>query len=267
MRRIVAILLLVLQLGAAERIVTLAPAAAEMVAALGMADAIVAVSDYTLYPPQLASRPSVGGYFAIAPETVLAYRPTLVVGMDYQRSLLHTLERFGVDTVALRLGHIADIETALRTLGKRLGKSAQARQRIAAIENAAAHVPKLTTPQKVLIVFGSSGGLGRGVYAAGPSLFFDEILHLCGAQNALAGATAVQPVLGPEAIIAANPQQVLILFGPKDRFDALTVRRQWQALPIDAAKHGRIRLLQSDYLLIPGPRIDRTITTLCEALQ
>jgi len=266
--RLILVFLFGITLWAQERIVTLAPAAAEIVAALGAADAVVAVSDYTLYPPELAARPSVGGYLSITPETVLSHQPTLAVGMVYQRRLLERLRRLGVDTVALRLDTVAAIEKSIRDVARKLGRNAEGKALVDAIESAAASAAKHpAAPQKVLIVFGGATSLARGVYAAGPRLFYDEILRLCGTENALSDTAFAQPVLTPEQIIASDPDTVVILYGPRDRFDAEAVRRAWERLPVSAARKKRIFLLQSDYLLIPGPRIGRTIETLCGVLK
>ena len=63
----------------AQRIVSLAPHATELLFAAGAEKAIVAVSDFSNYPDAAKSIPSVGSVFALDTERLLALKPDLVV--------------------------------------------------------------------------------------------------------------------------------------------------------------------------------------------
>ena len=58
--------------GSPRRIVTIAPNAAEIISTLGAADRLVAVSQFCMYPPDLASLPRVGGLINPNLEAILA---------------------------------------------------------------------------------------------------------------------------------------------------------------------------------------------------
>lgn len=265
--RLITLLFIALSLFAQERIVTLSPAIAEIVSSLGKTQEIVGVSDYTLYPPELTSRPKVGGYTALSIESVLAQKPTLVIGLEHQKPFLAQLGAFHVPTQVLRLESISDIKESIATLAARLGSAKEGRAVIARIDRQIAAAPKLPEERSVLIVFANASSLSRGVYIAGHDLFFEEILHLCGATNAYTQAYALQPVLTTEGIIATDPDHVLLLLGPLDRVDPKALKKRWQALPIKAAKNNRITVIQNDHILIPSQRISKTIPAICGALQ
>ena len=62
-----------------QRIVTIAPNAAEIVAALGAVGRLVGVSEFCIYPPSLAALPRVGGLFNPDLESILRLNPDLLI--------------------------------------------------------------------------------------------------------------------------------------------------------------------------------------------
>ncbi|MDA3947205.1 MAG: helical backbone metal receptor [Helicobacteraceae bacterium] len=265
--RLIISLLIALSLFGSERIITLSPAVAEITAALGAEDEIVGVSEYTYFPQSLQSRPKIGGYFSLSLEKIIALRPTIVIGLPHQEKLLSQLESFKIKTLQLQLKKIDDIKHAINTVATELGREEDAKGLIKTIEESQRSAPKLPDKKEVLIVFANASGIDKGVYVAGHDLYFEEILHLCGAQNAYKETYSAQPLLHIEGLIATNPDTILLLFGQLDRFDAEAVMQSWQKLPINAVKNRSVKIIQSDYLLIPSHRIAKSIKTICEAIQ
>lgn len=265
--RFIILLSLIINLHATERIITLSPAIAEIVAALGAQDDIVGVSEYTLFPPSLQNRPKVGGYFSLSLEKILVQNPTLVIGLPQHTKILNKLEHFHIKTLTLPLQTITEIKNAITITGDYLNRKTEVLPLIEAINKSIKNAPKLTKSKKVLIVFANASGIKKGVYVAGHNLYFEEILHICGAQNAFSDDYAAQPLLHIENLIATNPDTVILLFGPKDNYEASKVMASWQILPINAVKTQSIKIIQSDYLLIPSHRVAKSIQTLCEAIK
>lgn len=265
--RLIFLLFFSISVFAAERIVTLSPAIAEIVSGVGEEVSIVAVSDYTLYPRGLRDRPKVGGYMTLSIEKVLSHKPTLVIGLTYQKAFLSQLQAFGIRTQMVRLESIEDIKESIGLVAELLHHYEAGQRLLAEIEMSVKKAPKLSMPRSVLIVFANSSALSRDVYVAGHDLFFEEVLQICGASNAYTSNYSLQPVLNIESIIATNPDHVLLLLGALDKVAASEVKSQWQALPIKAAKENKIDVIQNDYILIPSQRIAQTITIICEAIR
>lgn len=265
--RLIWLLLLSLSLFADERIVTLSPAIAEITADLGAQEAIVGVSEYTYYPQTLQTRPKIGGYFSLSLEKIIALKPTLVIGLPHQAKTLKELEAFKIKTLQVKLGKIGEIKSSITAIAKTIRREKKAKELVREIEESQSSAPKLAQKKSVLIVFANASGIDKGVYVAGHDLYFEEILQLCGAQNAYRERYSAQPILQAESLIAADPDTVLLLFGPLDRFDADAVMRSWERLPLKAVKNRSIRIIQSDYLLIPSHRIAKSIRTICEAIR
>lgn len=265
--RLIWLLFLSLSLFGAERIITLSPAIAEITADLGALEEIVGVSEYTYYPQALQERPRIGGYFSLSLERIIALNPTLVIGLPHQQETLSKLEAFKIRTLQVELEKIDDIKRSVTAIAETLHREEPGRQLADAIEESRRTAPKLEKKRRVLIVFANASGIDKGVYVAGHDLYFEEILHLCGAENAYKEDFNAQPILKAEGLIATDPDTVLLLFGPLDRFDANAVMRSWQRLPLKAVKNDRVRIIQSDYLLIPSHRVAKSIKTICEAIR
>jgi len=190
-----------------------------------------------------------------------------VIGLPHQQETLKKLEAFRIKTLQVELGKIDEIKRSISAIAETLHKEANGRQLVYAIEESRRTAPKLDKKKRVLIVFASASGIEKGVYVAGHDLYFEEILHLCGAENAYRESFNAQPVLKAEGLIATDPDTVLLLFGPLDRFDADAVMRSWQRLPLKAVKNNSVKIIRSDYLLIPSHRVAKSITTICEAIR
>jgi iron complex transport system substrate-binding protein len=69
-----------------RRIISLAPSLTEILYALGAGDAVVGVTDYATYPPEVEAKPSVGGGINPNLEVIVALKPDLIfVSADANR--------------------------------------------------------------------------------------------------------------------------------------------------------------------------------------
>ena len=259
----------ILTLGASERIVSLSPSLTEIIYALESERALVATSEYSLYPKEAQTLPSVGGYSNPNIEKILSYIPSLVIGQDFNQDTLHNIAMFGVETLMLDLQTLATIKHSIALLGERLDKAQRAKELIADIDNALASAPKATKPKKVMIVFGLHEDLTRGIYIAGHDIFFEDIILACGHKNAYSSTLTSQPVLSYENVIALNPDTIIILHSKASNpsVNKQKALEAWYNIPTNAAKNKNITVLDESYLHIPSHRVALTIKRLCEAMQ
>ena len=64
-----------------QRVVCLAPSLTETVYALGLGAIVVGVTDFTDYPPEAQTKPSVGGLTDASLEKIISLHPDLVLSM------------------------------------------------------------------------------------------------------------------------------------------------------------------------------------------
>src|SRR2546427_4842476 len=112
--------------GGGERVVSLMPSATEVVAALGAADLLVGVDDFSHYPPEVEQLPKVGSFVAPNLEAIVRLRPTLVIVDDVHGQVAAALRDRGVETIACAMHALPDIKVALRAIGARLHRDPSA---------------------------------------------------------------------------------------------------------------------------------------------
>lgn len=259
----------ILSLWAQERIVSLSPSITEIVYALGKGENIVATSAFSLYPKEAQNLPVVGGYESPSLEKILSHAPTLVVGQSYNLQTLEKLEQFHIKTVALNLKTLEDIQNSIALLGNVLHAQTEAKQLLTNITNALTNAPKSQNPHSVMIVYGLKEDLRNGIYIAGNSIFFDDIIRSCGNTNAYTSQVTEQPVLNYENVIALNPDQIIILHShaTEPNVDGKKALQNWYTLPTNAAKNHTISIVDEAYLHIPSHRVADTITRLCKEMN
>jgi iron complex transport system substrate-binding protein len=250
----------------ANKIVTLTPSATEIVAALGAADRLVGVDDFSNFPPEVNRLPKVGSFLAPSFETIVRLSPDLVVGDDIHTDAANALRGAGIDVVLAPMHSIPHLRAAFTTIGARIGRAEQARAATAALDatlDAARHRRRGAGLRVLIVIDHEVGGLG-GMVAAANGSWLDELVALTGAHNVLAGAAARYPKVSPEEILRARPDVILDVTFSADPAAAPAL---WASLgDIPAVTNRKIHVLKDAYLLGPSPRVAEAIAALEAAL-
>ncbi len=244
---------------APRRVVSLAPSATDTVIALGHADLIVGVTRYDT-SPEVAKLPRVGGFLDPIPEAVLALRPDLVLWVT-DGGALATVQRIadlGVPVLALPVIGVGDVIAAARVVARALGDPVSGERLVGSLEQAvertrgaATRLPKV----RVLLAVGR-----EPLVVAGPGSYPDELLRIAGGVNVVQSERP-WPVYPLEKAVADDPDVVI---------DA-AVREHGGGIghlsAIPAVRQGRLRVLERDDALRPGPRLTRALDDLFRALH
>ncbi len=267
-RSLLVLLFFTLSMWAKERIVSLSPSVTEIVYALGAGEALVGTTSYSLYPKAARKLPVVGSYVGIDIEKVVSLHPTLVIAQEFQNDAARKLKQFGIEVLQVDLHSIGSIEASILKMGKRLDAQNRAHELVNRIEKAKKDAKKSAYKKRVLIVFGLRDNLKGSIYISGNHLFYDEILHICGDENAFYDPSVAQPVLSYEHIVALNPDVILFLHSKASNpnADIKKALQVWKNLPVKAAKKGDIHIIDDDYIDIPSHRIALTIERICSEL-
>ncbi len=246
------------------RIVTSAPSATELAFALGLGDAVVAVDKYSNYPPEAASKASIGSYIEPDLEAIVGARPDLVVVTGvHLAELVPALEARDIPTVVLDARNIEGVYADLLLLGRATGRREQAetlvdalRARVAAVERAIAGAEPVRTFYEI----------DPTLYTAGPGTFIDDLIRRAGGTNVAAGAATAYPQLSAEEVVAADPEAIILAdeaagVSP----DAVRARSGWAG--VSAVRSGRIAVLDPDIGSRPGPRIVDALEAIARILH
>lgn len=110
-----------------HRLVCLTPSVTDAVYALGAGNDVIAISDYTKYPPEALRKPSIGAPLNPSLETIVTLHPDLVVGSaDLAPTNLKGFERLGIPVFLVKPTGIAGIYSSILALGKALDRETAA---------------------------------------------------------------------------------------------------------------------------------------------
>lgn len=245
------------------RLVSLAPSATEVVAALGATNLLVGVDQYSGYPPEVGALPKVGDFLKPNLEAIIRLRPSLVIVDDVHGQAAGALHDAGIETVACAFHGLPDVKQALRAVGARIGKTAEAERAVAEIDSsldAAAATRPAKRPRVLAIIDREAGGLG-GLVAIGTGVWIDELLAVVGGENVLAGSAARYPKISLEEVLRTRPDVILDLsYAARDEIAS------WQAVAVPATK-GHVVALSEPYLIAPSPRVKQALEALAKAIR
>jgi iron complex transport system substrate-binding protein len=258
--------------GPRPRVVTAAPALAEMVCALGAREHLVGVSRFCLQPAELGQLPRVGGIIDPDLETIDGLRPDLLLWQGRPENLRELAERRGARLETFRIETLDEVRQALRRLGELLGREPRAAAEIARLDAAlaAAGVGPARPPVRTLLVLGHQPGDLSQIASAGPETFLSECLRAAGGENVLGDLPGgAWPYVAPEVLLRERPELIVELQpDPVDAARAAALRRDWQVLgALPAVERGRIAIVCGDEVLVPGPRLPSLIGKLARATR
>jgi iron complex transport system substrate-binding protein len=244
---------------ASLRLVSLNPSLSAILVRLDAAGTLVGIDDYTARViPELADRPRVGGLFDPNLEAVVALRPDrvlIVAGVD-QEAHAQRLERLGLVVEVYANERFDEVLDNIARLGRLVGRSAAAQQRIAAIRAMRAAVTRATrerpSPASVAVVDRSP------LFLVGGDTFLDEMLEAVGARNLVRALGDGYPRGSLEWLIAARPELLLDMTPGGE--DAQAFWSRWPSLP--AVSQGRVLALEARRLSMPGPDLDAALREL-----
>ncbi len=256
--------LCITQASANERIITLSPAINEIVFALGKGNLIVANTDHARYPKKSIQIPKVGGYFGVSLEKLLSFQPTLVLLQKNNAALARKLKRYHIETLTFSISSLESIKEMIFTIGKRLDALKKAHTIIVHINKELNLLKHPIRHKSILFIFGASGDLKRPMYCAGKDLYFDELIHIAGYQNAVDFPKTES--IGLEKLLSINPDIIIIADSSIKNKQKNNVIQRWQHLPLKAVKNNQVYILNKVYQTMPSDRISLFIHDLINVL-
>jgi iron complex transport system substrate-binding protein len=255
-----------------SRIVSLVPAATEMLFALGVGAHVVGVSSFDRFPPEVAAIPRVGALLDPDVERILSLRPDLVIVYGTQKDLRTQLARAQVAIYPYSHAGLADVTETIRRLGEQVGAAGTARTLASSIEARIAAVRARTaglTAPRTLVVFGRDSFSLRGIYASGGVGFIHDMVTAAGGTNVLADMKREAVQATTELVLVRRPDIIIELRA--DPIDPATEARElrtWAALSsVPAVRNGRVHIVADPRTVIPGPRVAEGVELLFRVLH
>src|SRR6185295_6687936 len=249
----------------AQRIISLAPHVTEQLFAAGAGEKLVAVSEYSDYPPEAKRLPTVASSAGVNLESILALKPDLVVAwrLEATASALARLESLGVPVFYSEPRRLAQIPDSIEALGELAGTSATARSVAASLRGELKRLEAEYRSRRPVSVFYQISE--RPLMTLGGRQFVSDAIELCGGRNVFADSALMAPQVNIESVLAADPEVIITAkTDPSDR----SWRAFWRRFP-------GLRAVQADNLYaVPvnemhrhGPRAIRATAVLCRHID
>ncbi len=266
-----------------QRIVSAAPSITEILFLVGAGSNVVGVDKFSNYPPivkELVRNGTikvVGGFSTLNIEAILMLKPDIVfMTTGVQERYAKELAGMGITVFVLPTRDMSDVFSDILTVGLITGHFDKALKVVEEMRNIIT-----STRLKVEEYLNKTGGKPVKVYyeiypdywTVGRTSFINDIIMLAGGVNIFENETSSYFVASPEAVIAANPDVILMnynygYFGTVNNLiKRITSREGWAN--ITAIKDGRVYVFSGvaeDIMVRPGPRAALAIALMARVL-
>ncbi|MFZ6687059.1 cobalamin-binding protein [Undibacterium sp. SXout11W] len=248
----------------AQRIVSLAPHATELLFEAGAAKSVVAVSDYSNFPEAAKNLPSVGNVFAMDTERLLAIKPDLVViwGTGNGKVLASKLRSNHITVFESEPRNYEMVATSIERLSilagtETVGKAAAAkfRQRLEDLRKTYRQ-PDSSTPVTVFYEVWN-----KPLMTLNDEHMISAAIRLCGGRNVFGRLKELSPTITTEALLSSNPDAIIT---GGENADSLNEWRSFKTLT--AVKKNHLYAVKGDLLNRAGPRILDGTEALCKQI-
>jgi iron complex transport system substrate-binding protein len=240
---------------ASPTVVSLVPAATDLILGMDAGDHLVAVSNWDADRAEIAGLPRVGDYRTIDWERIAALRPGVMI-VQYRQDkmpagLRERATSLGITLVNVKNNRLEDVFTTMRAIGEAIREPTKAsdgeaklRAELDAVRSRVGGRPRVRT----LVA-----RTHTGVDVVGGGNFMDDLLTLAGGENVLAAGDNSYPTIDRERIVTLNPDVVLQIMPGATPQEIEQARRFWASVPqVSAVKNRRVYELTDSYLLLPG---------------
>ena len=220
-----------------HRIVCLMPNIADDVFSVGAGGDVVGVVDYTKFPAEALKKQSVGSGLDPSLETILSLHPDLVLATPRSnpQAAIDKLRGFGLPVFLVDPHGVVGLLHTIVSVGGATNREAAAEAEVARLQGridaVRARVRGLPAV-RVFISFSSDP-----IYTAGRGAFITELIADAGGESITADIAQEWPMVSLEAVVARQPDALLLFRGGKVTIESLRQRPGWSAMK--AVREGR----------------------------
>lgn len=249
----------------ARRIVSLAPHTTENLFAAGAGEYVVGVVSYSDFPTQAGKIRRVGDANNLDLEAIVALRPDLIVAWDSgnAKPQIEKLKQLGLVVYTSEPRRLEDVPMDIEILGRLAGTGPTASQAALAFRAEHARLRTQYAERRPVSVFFQIWN--RPLMTVNGTHLISSVIGLCGGNNIFAEVSGLAPEVSIEAVMAADPQAIIVSSAGERRAPWLD---EWRRLPqLQAVKKNRLFSVRPDLITRPTPRILEGARLLCGQLD
>jgi ABC-type Fe3+-hydroxamate transport system substrate-binding protein len=245
-----------------RRIVSLVPSITETLCALGLAEALVAVTVYCVEPREIVGgKTRIGGEKNPDLEKIRSLQPDLVIANveENVREHIDHLRAWSIPVWVTYPRTVADGIQVIADLGELTGAAARAAELVGEIAPLYERVRAAGVRRSGPSVFYP---IWRGPYMTiNRDTYIHDMLLTCGARNVFADAPERYPAVTLEEVATRRPEVILLPDEPF-RFRRAHLADFAALRDVPAVRDGRIHLVDGKPFSWHGPRIAEALRTL-----
>jgi iron complex transport system substrate-binding protein len=243
----------------------LSPHITELLFAAGAGPRVVGVDDSSDYPPAALHIPKLGEAATLDIEKLLSLKPTLVIvwetGTPPRRRT--ELERLNLHVVVTEQRHLEDIGGALLNFGRLAGTESTATEAARRYRADLAGLRVRYSGRSRLTVFYQVWD--RPLYTLSGDHVVSEVISLCGGDNVFAQLSTLAPAVDREAVVARDPDVILI---GASGADGARQAAEWNRFPnLQAVKKHHVFTVDPSLIGRMAPRILDGVQAVCASLD
>lgn len=237
-----------------QRIVSLSPASTEILFAVGAENQIVAVSDFSDYPPQAQNLPKVGGFDGktLSLEKILSFNPDFVYLTNVMHNhLIPHFESLNIDYYLSDANSFEQVKNEILQIAKITGHTSTGENIVKEIDSSINKINSQNQLDQSPTVYWEVWN--SPFMSAGNSSFINDLIKTAGGINIFQEIAQAYPTVSEETIVAKNPQIIIIPQNSGITVDSVKNRKGWSQ--IDAVKNDKIFIVDDNLLTRSGARI------------
>lgn len=240
-----------------QRIVSLSPASTEILFAVGAENQIVAVSDFSDYPPQAQNLPKVGGFDGktLSLEKILSFNPDFVYLTNVMHNhLIPHFESLNINYYLSDANSFEQVKNEILQIAKITGHTSNGENLVKEIDSA---INKINSQNQLLQKPTVYWEVWNSPFmSVGNSSFINDLIKTAGGINIFQEIAQAYPTVSEETIVAKNPQIIIIPQNSGITVESVKNRKGWSQ--IDAVKNDKIFIVDDNLLTRSGARISES---------
>jgi iron complex transport system substrate-binding protein len=248
-----------------QRIVALTPHLTELVFAAGAGAKLVGVSADSDYPLAARRLPVIGGAGRADLERIVALKPDLVLAWlsGGQQADVERLEALGIPVIVTEPRRLEDIARQIELIGRVAGTGYAAERAAYQFRSQLRLLHTRYADRKPVRVFYQIWR--EPLMTVNGRHIISEAIRLCGGRNVFADLPTLTPTVSMEALLAANPDAIIVS-GSAARRDTLLAEWRGQSR-LRAVAAGHVYFSDADLMHRATPRMLEGVKAMCEDLE
>jgi iron complex transport system substrate-binding protein len=237
----------------AQRIVSLAPHITELLFAVGAGAAVVGASEFSDYPEAARAIPRVGGGGGLDLEAILALQPDLVIAWESGNPAgqAQRLQQLGLPVFFSEPGHLEGIISSLERFGQLTGRQEDAHVQARTFADHLDELRRRYSGRDEITVYYQIWE--RPLMTVNGRHIISDVIRLCGGRNVFADLPVLAPQISSEAVLAANPDVIVVGDAAGEPAASLVAWEHWPELK--AVRQGHLYTIQRELLVRQTPRL------------